>query len=199
MPSDEDRLFVLSEPVTAKSCRKSSSEEGGSGMYPKLHTMSPTERWCQRPASASCFSQAAIEMSFNSEHGTNTRKIGACTREVASWVSCGDWGGIRKREMDMLPRFSGIIDKRAEVEMEESLQLEAFMNRRRRGDEGSGVLVEDDDSRMRLQGLKYDWRMIKSVEGAGRGRFERKRSDLLLPDALDCGMMTSALCERLWR
>lgn len=99
----------------------------------------------------------------------------------------------------MLRRFSWIIDRRVEVAREESLQLEELMNRRRRGEVGSGALIEADDSSIRRQGLKYDCRIIKSREGGGRGCFVRIRNDLFFPVALDCPITISALRERLCR
>ena len=92
-----------------------------------------------------------------------------------------------------------MIDKRVEVERDVSLQLEEFMNLRRRGEVVSGALIEADDSSMRRQGLKYECRVIKSVEGGGRGCFERTRNDLFFPDTLDCPITTSTLRERLCR
>lgn len=96
----------------------------------------------------------------------------------------------------MLLRFSWIMDKRVEVESEESLELEA-LRKRRRGRVGSGVMVDDDDWSMRRQGLKYDCRMRKSEEGAGGGCFERARRVLFLPDALRSPVTISTLLERL--
>lgn len=69
-------------------------------------------------------------------------------------MSCGDRGEIRERRTDPLLRFSWLKDKRVDVEREESLQLEALRNRRRRGRVAGSVIVIDDDWSMRLQGLK---------------------------------------------
>ena len=71
-------------------------------------------------------------------------------------MSCGDWRGIRKRGANVLLRFSWIMDKRAEVESEESLGLDVLRTRRRRGRVGSEIVIEYDDWSMRRQGLKYD-------------------------------------------
>jgi hypothetical protein len=86
----------------------------------------------------------------------------------------------------MPPGFSWIMDKRAEVESEESLELEA-LRKRRRSRVGSGVMVEDDGRSMHRQGLKYDCRMRKSEGGAGGGCLERAGSVLFLPDAIHRG------------
>lgn len=104
----------------------------------------------------------------------------------------------------MLRRFSWIIDKRPEVESEELLGLGEAGNRRRWGEAGSGVPIGGCEWSMRLQGLKYDWRMRKSGEGGGRGCLERHRSDLILPGGLVPGVFDwvitiSTLWERLCR
>ena len=109
---------------------------------------------------------------------------------MARRISCGDWREVRKREADFPPRFSWIMDKRPEVETEESLKLEALWNRRRRG---SVLVVETDDWSVRRQGLKYDCRMRKSEEGAGGVFLERLRSDPLLPDGLVSPVTISTL------
>lgn len=109
-------------------------------------------------------------------------------------MSCGDWRGVRKREADLPPRFSWIMDKRPEDETEESLKLDALWNLRRRG---SVAVIEDDDWSVRRQGLKYDCRMRKSEEGAGRGFLERLRIEPLLPGALESPVTISTLWERL--
>jgi len=99
----------------------------------------------------------------------------------------------------LLLRFSWPIDNRAEVESEASLELGALWNRRRRGELGSEVIIEDDESRIRRQGLKYDCRMRKSEEGLGGGCFERLRNDFFFPGVLEAPITISALLERLCR
>lgn len=125
--------------------------------------------------------------------------MGACDREVAKWISCGDRRGSRRRGIDELRRPSWTIDKCGEVESEELLELEVLRTRRRWGGGGSGVPIKDGDWSMRRQGLKYDCRMRKSGEGGGRGCFERRRSDFFLPSALDSPTTISTLWERLRR
>jgi len=116
-------------------------------------------------------------------------------------MSCGDWRGVRRRETDVLPPISWMADKRAEVESDELLRLEALRNRRRCGEVGSRAPTEGDDWSMLRHGLKYDCRMRKSGEGAGRARLEfgRLRSDLLLLGPPDSPVTISALWERFCR
>lgn len=98
----------------------------------------------------------------------------------------------------MLPRFPWITDKRVEFGSEESLWLEVLRNRRRRGRvAGSEIVIEHEDWSMRRQGLKYDCRMRKSVEGGGGGRLERLRRVLFFTGALVSPVTISALWERL--
>lgn len=55
------------------------------GMYPRLQMRSPVERWFQRPElmSWSLHSWILSDPFDNSEHGTNTLRIGARERDVA--------------------------------------------------------------------------------------------------------------------
>lgn len=80
------------------------------GMYPRLHTMSPVLRWSHKPASARCFSQVSTFSEFVTilVQGTNTRKIGARTRDVAKTKSCGEAVRIGRGENDTLTVGGGV-------------------------------------------------------------------------------------------
>lgn len=80
------------------------------GIYPRLHTISPVLRWSHKPASTRCFSQVSTFSEWVAilVQGTNTRSIGARTRDVAKIKSCGEVVRIGEGEKDTLTVGGGV-------------------------------------------------------------------------------------------